>query len=230
MIQLVKALQDYCTLETVIKYWCNMVNDFICNQEYSLEDYREFCEEAQNLLPINPETSRQLFLTDLTVKPVPFAEGVWYAMCTYPNFMLISSNSYIKLPPVDSVMMLRNTRDYEMPAVAFFNSMDDIRAYYRDILRLGDIAFYAMSCFFLSFKELSDINVRKFKKISQRTRTHNQLTDFYSNFAISNWLGVCILGMEEEKEEDLPNANMSKIMKDCLEHFKASKDFIGRCC
>lgn len=227
MISVVDALQDYREEKNLISLWHKKVDNFIYSQQYSVEDYSVLCYELQNVWPNIYTISRQNFLTDVTVKHVPFTEReVYYAMCTMPNYSKISSNvQTFVAPTIDSVMMFKDSDRLEMPAVAFFDNKDDIRKYYRDIVRPGEIVFAVMASYFSVFEDVTVLNIRKFKKISANSRVLTNSYFSYSN--ISQTMSIKQLAYTVSQDE-LPDSSISVILLDCLAHFNACSKFIGR--
>lgn len=227
MISVVDALQDYREEKNLISLWHKKVDNFIYSQQYSVEDYSVLCHELQNVWPNIYAIPRQSFLTDVTVKHVPFTEKeVYYAMCTMPNYSRICSNvQTFVAPTIDSVMMFKYSDRLEMPAVAFFNNRDDIRKYYRDIVRLGEIVFAVMASYFSVFKDVTVLNIRKFKKIS--ANFHVITNSYFSYSNISQIMSIKQLAHTVSQDE-LPDSSISVILLDCLAHFNACSKFIGR--
>ena len=234
MISLIEALQDYGSFPKLIVFWNKMIDEFIYEQNYDIKEYQDLCSELQNVWPINEEASRQRFLEDIAVKHVPFTkEDLWYAMCAMPNFRMISSNTpSIPLPKMDSVMFNKDRFCYEMSSVAFFNSMFEVKKYYRDTVSFGEIVLFVMACYFFLFDEISELNIRKFKKISQQNHTtpESPFSNSSNNLFYFNLTVLRINGVLFDKEDDkLPSADISRILLDCLKHFQRCKKFLKGC-
>lgn len=229
MISLVSAYQDYKNDDTLLYYWYKKIDDFIFEQKYNLEDYAIFCQEAQDIYPVSNVISRQQFLSDITVKIVPFSrDEVYYALCTVPNIKLVRSNINFPIPMVACAFMNRDDYSYEIPAVTFFKDMTEVRQYYRNIVRLGEIIFFVMSRFFFVFKEVNILNVRKFKLIAQHDRNSHCRYNMFSNVVLSVDAFNEHTIIEKYPEHKLPNPDISKIMLQCLEHYRRSAKFLGK--
>ena len=229
MISLVSAYQDYKNDDTLLYYWYKKIDDFIFEQKYNLEDYAIFCQEAQDIYPVNNAISRQQFLSDITVKTVPFSrDEVYYALCTIPNIKIINSNINFTVPVISCAFMNRDNYAYEIPAVTFFKDMTEVRKYYRDIIRLGEIVFFVMSRFFFVFKEVTTLNIRKFKLIAQHERNSHCRYNMFSNIVLSVDVFNEHSVIEKYPEHKLPNPDISKIMLQCLKHYQRSAKFLGR--
>lgn len=231
MISLVAALQSYKDTRDLMSFWHKTVDNFIYSQGYDITHYRDLCYELQTIWPNSYATARQDFLIDVIVKHVPFTEDtVFYAMCATPNHTKIMNNTPVFVPStVDSTMPFKYIDNIEFPAVAFFNSMDQVRQYYRDVVRIGEIVFFVMSCYFSVFKTLDILSLQKFKRLSINYRI--QRSNPYSNLSCSNWKPLLaakdsILSVDQK---NLPDGSISIILLDCLAHFAPSGEFIGRC-
>lgn len=231
MIDIVFALQNYKDTKNMIEFWNKKVEDYIFEQDYDVQEYEELCYELQHVWPTNQEISRKNMLQDVVVKKVPYTkDNVWYAMCTYPNYWKISDNTPVYIAPtIDNVMFCKYHDCYEMAAVAFFNSKLEIRKYYRDIARVGEIVFAVMCCYFFLFKDISDINVREFKKLASIRRNSSNRSMFSNNYSWDVTVFVNKIMSNDNDLGELPDAKMCKILHDCLVTFKGSADFIGRC-
>lgn len=216
MLDLVSALQEYKSSKMVEVWWHNLINSFVEEQEYSLEDYADFCFEQQDIWG-NTNLPRHSFLKDIIVKPVPFTtDEVYYAMSAVPNFRVVSRNNIRYIANVDSCFRYKDEYSPEIAGVCFFRNMEEVRRYYSNGVNVGEIILYRLLEFFSSFNSVTDINVSKFlKNAKSLSLTRSAFILPYSN----------VMPQPVMYDGDI---KMSKILHKCLVRFQTSWRFFRK--
>lgn len=215
------------------------LEDVIRAGSFSLEDYDRFCREAKELWPITVYTEEWQYLLSYLPQKHPFLDTYFavYELQTLSKeqahgSIVLTNNPYCnatvwkeihttnmgKFKNMKGTTIIGRGKELGiMPFVLFFETDDDVRRYYHQVLHIEFIAYHIMEAFYQRFQKFSQHNVNQFA-----IKEQDRCTNFWST---SNSLCYVPRHTISETEEEInilegkgatPKVEMNPILTLCF--------------